>query len=356
MAHLFAFIALTGCIASAVVQAQVTVYDSAAVDDQRGRTVDYRVYAPQSIDGQMPLVLVSHGGTGSFSGFTRAEHLGIGLAQSGYIAIHVGHRPSNSDLTHLIDRPADVSFLLDRLEQQTLDLPEGLRQSIDLERVGHVGHSFGAYTGHALAGATLDLPAISPGLVSFRDERIDAIVLLSPQGADQFGFFDRGAADNSWSAVAVPVATFVGSQELDSNVLGTLTRDNWRIEPFSRYTFEGDKYLSIIFGQDHLDLWNTGSPQVEQYIAQNASLFLDLAIRGQAIPSDDIGASPALQGVTRARKSIDMNGDGHRDFFDVIEFLNAFENGDPAAEATGDRPAHLDSADIQAFIVTLDAE
>ena len=228
----FTSIALTGCIATAVAQAQVTVYDSAAVDDQRARTVDYRVYAPQSTEGEMPLVFVSHGGTGSLLGYTRAEHLGTGFAQSGYIAIQVGHRPSNSDLAHLLDRPTDVSFLLDRLEQQTLDLPEGSRQSTDLERVGHLGHSYGAYTSHALAGARLDLPGVSPNPVSFHDERIDAVVLLSPQGADQFGFFDRGPSDNSWAGVTVPIATFVGGLELDSNVLGTLTRENWRLEPF----------------------------------------------------------------------------------------------------------------------------
>ena len=95
---------------------------------------------------------------------------------------------------------------------------------------------------------------------------------------------------------------------------------------------------------------------MEQYIVENASTFLDLALREEAISADDIGVSPALPGVARARKSVGMNGDGSRDFFDMIEFLRVVDDADPAAEATGDRPARLDEAGVQAFIVAQDAE
>jgi len=332
-------------------EAQVFVFDGQALDERRNRTVDYRIYFPETIDGLVPLILVSHGGSGSFSGYTGAEHLGTTFAIEGYVAIHVGHRPSSSGTAHLVDRPGDISFLLNRLGEASLDLPGKLEEHIDLERVGHVGHSYGAYTSHALAGARLELPAISVDPVSFRDERIDAVVLLSPQGADQFGFFDRGPSENSWSDITVPVYSIIGGDELNGNAAGSLIRDGWRLEPFARYRFDGDKYLSIIPGQDHSDLWSSGSPEVEAFIAKNAAHFFDLSLRERPIESTTVGESPRLTGVVRSQKSVDMNGDGQRDFFDILAFLAAFDDGDSEAEATGDTPPSLDGADIEAFLV-----
>ncbi len=65
------------------------------------------------------------------------------------------------------------------------------------------GHSYGAFTAHALAGAELG-PTM--GIGNFRDPRVDAIVAIAPppQGKDRYGFFDKGPDANSWKDVTIP--------------------------------------------------------------------------------------------------------------------------------------------------------
>ncbi|MEM0983908.1 MAG: hypothetical protein AAGI17_08160 [Planctomycetota bacterium] len=339
---------LAPLIVLAPAAAQPAFWDGQVSDPARSRPIPYRVYYDQSASGAQPLILVSHGGTGSFSGYTRASHLGRAFAEGGYVAIYVGHTPSDPGADHRADRPRDVSHLLDRIELGLLPLPPDFNAAIDIDRVGHVGHSYGAYTAHALAGARLRL--FPPAEANFRDDRIDAIVPLSPQGADQFGFFDVSAAENSWSAIDVPVCAFIGAVELNGNVTGSLVREGWRTEPFERYTWAGDKYQFVLPGQDHSDLWRTGSPEVEAFVAENARLFFDLYVKGTPVRPADIGFSPMLAGVERRQRSADVDGDGDRDAFDLVEYLRLFDAGSPDAETGGQTPARLDSADIEAVL------
>jgi predicted dienelactone hydrolase len=90
-------------------------FTSSVTDPVRARDIAYTLYYPENFSGVSPLVLVSHGGIGSTSGHLGYPHLGTEYAEMGYIAIHVNHLASANIFVHRIDRPADVSFVIDQL-------------------------------------------------------------------------------------------------------------------------------------------------------------------------------------------------------------------------------------------------
>ncbi len=110
--------------------------------------------------GPYPLVIYSHGFSGSAAGYSAsAEH----YASYGFIVLAPEHTeqfdPSWGDLwKSSIDRPADMKQTLDYAERLTA--PGGdLAGLIDMEHVAVVGHSYGGYTALAMAGAQYDLAA-----------------------------------------------------------------------------------------------------------------------------------------------------------------------------------------------------
>ena len=83
---------------------------------------------------------------------------------------------------------------------------------LDLTRVGVLGVGWGAFTAHAVAGGRFEQLPKGEG----RDERIVAIVAISPQGPGSisdhwninsygYGAFDESSTNNTWN----PVNTFV---------------------------------------------------------------------------------------------------------------------------------------------------
>jgi hypothetical protein len=264
---------------------EVATLEGAVTDPARGRLIPYLVYAPIGLDGDVPLILVSHGGTGNARGHLSAPHLGTTFAAGGFMAIHVGHLPSEVVAGQLGDRPADITFVLDQLDAGAIAMPDGFVGTVDLTRVGHTGHSFGAYTSHAVGGATY---ASTDG--TYRDERIDAIAPISPQGPDQMGGFDRGPDDNTWMTVVIPSYNVIGGAEIDSNAVDTIVRSGWRLAPFDRYPDASDTYRSIIADQTHSDMWREGSPAVQQFIADEILEFMRVYVAGDPMADPcDIG-------------------------------------------------------------------
>jgi poly(3-hydroxybutyrate) depolymerase len=287
------------------VEHAVIQFDGEVVDPARDRRIPYRIYAPADADGEVPVILVSHGGDGSEIGYTTGTHLGSTFAKGGFLAVHIGHRRSAVGVRHLVDRPADVSFVLDQLEAGTLPLPAAWAGTADLDRVGHTGHSFGAYTAHAVAGADYGR--------SFRDARIDAIAPISPQGPDQFGAFDNGPGDSTWSTVATPVYNLIGGDEIDSNAVDSITRPGWRLVPFQRYPGTADTFQTVIAGQDHSDMWRTGSADVEQFVASQILAFFQVYVAGDdAVDPCSIGATGLELADTERRPASTGSSTGSR--------------------------------------------
>lgn len=160
-------------------------------DASRSRTVPVRIYYPRDGAGPFPVIIFSHGLGGSRDGYS---YLGERWASRGYVSVHPQHEGSDSALLHsprpfkalreaaadpknALDRPKDITFVLDMLTRLNGEAGFPPRGKLDLDRVGVGGHSFGAYTALASAGRAFDLPAI--GAVSLGDPRIRACVAMS---------------------------------------------------------------------------------------------------------------------------------------------------------------------------------
>lgn len=137
-------------------------------DTSRDRTYPVDLYLPQTNDtapASIPVVVISHGLGSSRTDFSDIAQY---FATYGYAVALPEHIGSNHDLqqdvlagsasevfrvSEFVDRPLDVSFLLDQLEQRNQTEWQG---RLNLQRVAAAGHSFGGYTALALGGATVD--------------------------------------------------------------------------------------------------------------------------------------------------------------------------------------------------------
>ena len=120
-----------------------------------GRAVPIHTYAPQGAPGRLPVVIVSHGIGEDRDSYA---YLGRALAKAGFYVVHVTHAGTDRAVLergyralyratkqkeNWINRPLDVSFVLDRLANDA---------NLDMEHVAVVGHSAGAFTAFAAAG------------------------------------------------------------------------------------------------------------------------------------------------------------------------------------------------------------
>lgn len=138
------------------------------VDESRDRTVPADLFLPNianAEEGSIPVVVFSHG-----LGHSRIYFRDIAkhLATYGFAVAMPEHLGSNESQRwametwlsseffqrrEFVNRPQDISFLLDELER--LNGAE-LHQRLNMQKVGAIGHSFGGYTVLAAAGATVD--------------------------------------------------------------------------------------------------------------------------------------------------------------------------------------------------------
>jgi predicted dienelactone hydrolase len=198
-------------------------------DDKRGgRRVPVKVHLPQQ-QGKWPVVVLSHGGGGNWNAnFAQASH----LASYGYAVLCLEHVGSNTERmkeglrfmdnvkamtrgsSEVLGRPKDVSFALDMAEEWSRTHPE-LKGRLDLEHVGVMGHSFGAYTTLVVCGARPALDWLTPPVYPAKglgpdlsDPRVSAGVALSPQGPGEPFFLET-----SYAGINRPVLGITGSRD-----------------------------------------------------------------------------------------------------------------------------------------------
>ena len=198
-------------------------------DEQRGgRRVPMKLHVPQQ-KGKSPVVVFSHGGGGNWdANFAQANH----LASHGYAVLCLEHVGSNTERmkeglrfmdnvkamtrssSEVLGRPKDVSFALDTAEEWNRTHPM-LKGRLDLDRVGVMGHSFGAYTTLVVCGARPALdwltPPVPPGKglgPDLSDPRVLAGVVLSPQGPGEPFFLET-----SYASVKKPLLGITGSRD-----------------------------------------------------------------------------------------------------------------------------------------------
>lgn len=137
-------------------------------DEKRQRQIPLDVYFSSSASTNKPVIVFSHG-RGSVK--TDLRYLAEHLASHGYIVAALEHPGSNKTSfkavnqnkkqlvtpQEFLDRPRDVSFILDELEKLNQTGNSPLQGKLVTNNVMVVGHSFGGGTALALAGGELQI-------------------------------------------------------------------------------------------------------------------------------------------------------------------------------------------------------
>ena len=134
-------------------------------DTKRDRKIVTDLYLPQKKSDSIPLILVSNG-----LGAKRSRFSGLAqyLTSHGFAVVIPDHPGSDSQrqkdflkglykenfaATDFIDRPLDISYILDELEKINSNK---LQKKLNLKQVGIFGYSIGGTTALSLAGAEIN--------------------------------------------------------------------------------------------------------------------------------------------------------------------------------------------------------
>ncbi len=256
-------------------------------DYERNRTIPVDIYDSPKIHDQ--LVVLSHG----FGANRRfLDYLAYHLASHGYVVVSPEHPGSNVQslldrelsfesllpASEFVDRPKDISFVLDELA--ALNEQAAFKNRFSTDNVTVIGHSFGGYTALSLAGGTIEPPAIrdhcnssrnganpllrAPGdwlqcaaatlpddQLNLRDERIKQAIALNPVIGEIFG--TEGLAD-----ISIPTLVLAATKDA---ITPSLTH---QLLPFKALGGEQftEKYLVVASGATHMsgtDLSNRDS-------------------------------------------------------------------------------------------------
>ena len=190
----------------------VTSFTEEWKDSKRDRMVPVRIYYPTHTKDPVPVIIWSHGLGGSRNGYAAYGNF---WASHGYIVVHPQHIGSDGGVIreggvqalrtagnakNAIERPRDVTFILDQLEQcqKNHDKLKGL---LKLDAIGVGGHSFGAQT-TLLVGGQLLGPASS-----HKDSRVKA---LMPMSAPVPAAIVR---DRAYAGVHLPTMHMTGTKD-----------------------------------------------------------------------------------------------------------------------------------------------
>ena len=232
-------------------------------DVRRKRKLVTDLYLPQGKIDRIPVIVVSNGLGAKRDRF---EELANHLASHGFGVVIPDHPGSdrrrqkdflkglykeNFDATDFVDRPLDISYILDELEQLNA---KQFNNQLNLEQVGIFGYSLGGTTALSLAGAQFDFPRLKQDCtqplnllnisilyqcralelprekLSLKDERIKAAFMFVPFGNSVFRQQDL-------KNVSIPTML----QVVDQDFLTSLLEE--QVPLFN--ALGGDRYLVI---------------------------------------------------------------------------------------------------------------
>lgn len=191
------------------------------VDEKRQRKIPMAVYYPKGLakKGSSPVVVMSHGLAGNALTY---QYYGQHLASHGYTVLQPTHVGSDTKAVltkspvftftqgELKERVADIQYTLDMVEDRDKRLPAKLTDSADMKNVALAGHSFGAITGAAMAGA--EVKDEEGEKIPLGDKRIDAFIAMSPYG-DSLPSHLVGLDVGTYGNIEKPILYLSGSKD-----------------------------------------------------------------------------------------------------------------------------------------------
>lgn len=278
-------------------------------DQNRDRKLIVHLYVPEKLSSEpesTPVIIISPGLGATPNTW---QHLVQHLGSHGYVVATIQHPGSNfnhlqaflqgfeSDVfrtQEFIDRPLDVTYVIDELERRNLSHFQG---KLNLKQVGVAGQSFGAYTALAVAGAPLNFEQLKQDcrppieLVNLsrllqcqalelphknydlKDDRIGAAFIADPVSSSVLG-------QSSLSQVTIPVFWGAGSEDrLTPVVLEQMYAFGW--------LGSANKYLALTQGSQHLNL---NVDALEDLDTLNQDALKQLVSRNQPILESYVNA------------------------------------------------------------------
>lgn len=249
-------------------------------DSHRNRDVPYRLYRPEHVIDQYPIVIFSHGLGGSREA---AAYLGKHLAMNSYVAVHLQHPGSDRsvwqeigkdrqgivqalirslrDPKNALNRFLDIPFVLDELKR--LNRSTGsLQGHLDLNRVGMAGHSYGGRSTMIAAGER-----VGKRYTSFKEPRIKAGLVLSPN-------LPRREVDlkRAYEDIDIPLFHITGTEDRSPLPTESNMDPTRRTKPYM-HLVSSSQYLLVLQGATHMTFsgrrLSTGreTPSKARYIA-----------------------------------------------------------------------------------------
>jgi len=265
---------------------------------ERNRNLLLNVSYPKGT-GPFPLIVFFHGALCSADGYA---DLADYWASHGYVVILPSHpdigrstrRDQEQQLKAFLEQVADMSSILDSIDDITTQI-EPLSDKVDLSRAVAAGHSMGALIATVAGG----LPRLMAdgGHLSLKDDRFDALVLLSGPGP-----LPR-TPQNGWESVTLPTLVTTGTRD-HANRGGEGATWEWRLGAF-RLTPPGNKYGLVIDEADHFlggmicAERAAGPPDHEAFaiVRSVSTAFLDAYLKNSRSALD------FLQGATIAKET-----------------------------------------------------
>ncbi|QSJ20026.1 alpha/beta hydrolase [Nostoc sp. UHCC 0702] len=254
--------------------AQVQVLKLNFNDQKRDRQIPVDIYWSTAATAEKPVIIYTHG-MGAVR--TDLQYLAEHLASHGYIFVALEHPGSNSTYVNsalqgktrllqpqeFLDRPKDISFVLDELEKLNQTANNPLQGKLATNNVMVIGYSFGGGTALTIAGGELQIQDIKKrcqgNLTVFsagetlqciaqelpensyqlRDARIKQAIAFNPTASIMFG-------ETGLTKVQVPTLVLAGSADKTTPALSE------QIIPFTK--IPTSKWLVGILGGTHLSI------------------------------------------------------------------------------------------------------
>jgi predicted dienelactone hydrolase len=254
--------------------AQVKILNLSLNDQKRDRKIPVDIYWSNDANANKPLIVFSHG-LGSVR--TDLRYLAEHLASHGYVVAALEHPGSNEDNINsalqgktrpvkpqeFLNRPQDVSFVLDELEKLNQTTNHPLQGKLATMNAMVVGYSFGGSTALALAGGELQLERLKQrckknlailslgeamqciaqelpeNTYQLRDTRIKQAIALNPTTSLIFG-------ETGLTKVQIPTLVLAGSADKTTPALTE------QIVAFDK--IPSPKWLVGIVGGTHLSV------------------------------------------------------------------------------------------------------